>query len=218
MPSRPRFRCPPDLDPLLVIAGVDEAGRGSLAGPVYAAAVVLGARVPRGLNDSKKLSAPQREALDLKIRGCAVAWCVGRAEVEEIEAINILHASLLAMRRAVEGLSVAAQHCLVDGNRPPPLSVPVTTIVEGDALVPAIMAASIIAKVARDAEMRRLCAVYPHYGFSQHKGYGTPEHLLALREHGPCAVHRMKFAPCADVRRAVPAEFGAELLAATGRP
>lgn len=181
------------------VAGVDEAGRGCLAGPVYAAAVILGEPKLRGLDDSKKLTALQREDLFPRIQQRALAWAIGRAEVEEIDRLNILQASLLAMKRAVEALSLQPVEALVDGNQPPRLSCKVTTVVDGDALHPCIMAASILAKVARDREMRRLCTEFPGYGFSQHKGYGTPEHLRALRAHGPCAIHRRSFAPVAQM-------------------
>jgi ribonuclease HII len=180
------------------IAGVDEAGRGCLAGPVYAAAVILGAQHIDGLNDSKKLSAAQREKLAGQIQSAALAWAVARAEVEEVDRLNILQASLLAMRRAVAALQPAAQHALVDGNQAPRLDCPVTTVVDGDALHPCIMAASILAKVARDREMQALDAQYPGYGLAQHKGYGTALHLQALRRLGPSAIHRRSFAPVAQ--------------------
>lgn len=181
-----------------MIAGVDEAGRGCLAGPVYAAAVVLGPHIPAGLNDSKKLQPARREELFDLIRVAAVDWSIARAEVEEIDRINILQATLLAMQRAVAGLRAPPREAWVDGNQPPRLNCVVKTIVDGDALEPAIMAASILAKVARDRELRRLDGLHPGYGFSQHKGYGTPEHLQALRRLGPCVLHRMSFAPCAQ--------------------
>lgn len=179
-------------------AGIDEVGRGCLAGPVYAAAVIL----PEdhglvGLRDSKALSAAQRERLAPLIRARALAWAIGSASVEEIDAINILQATFLAMRRAVEALPLKPALCLVDGNRPPPLGCAVQTIVGGDRSVDAIMAAAIIAKVARDAEMARLDAQFPGYGLAAHKGYGTPAHLEALRRQGASAVHRKSFAPCA---------------------
>lgn len=186
--------------PMEVTAGVDEVGRGCLAGPVYAAAVILPQRHGlRGLADSKQLSAEQREALAPRIRERALAWAVGIATVEEIDRVNILRASFLAMARAVEALTVRPELCLVDGNQVPELGCPVRTIVGGDASVRSIMAASIIAKVARDAELLRLDAEYPHYGFARHKGYATPEHRAALQQHGPCGIHRMSFAPCAQV-------------------
>jgi ribonuclease HII len=183
----------------ILIAGVDEAGRGCLAGPVYAAAVIMGEVSIRGLNDSKKLSAAQREALFEPIQAQVLAWSIARAEPSEIDSINILQASLLAMKRAVEGLHTQPHEAWVDGNQPPRLSCRIKTIIDGDALHSEIMAASILAKVARDREMQALDQQYPGYGFAQHKGYGTPEHLRALRERGPCAIHRMTFAPCAQV-------------------
>ncbi|MGH8461790.1 MAG: ribonuclease HII [Stenotrophobium sp.] len=182
------------------IAGVDEAGRGCLAGPVYAAAVILGDdHGIAGLNDSKKLSAAARSRLFDLIQVRAVAWSIARAEAVEIDQINILQASLLAMQRAVEGLAIAPAKALVDGNQPPKLRCIVTTVIGGDALHPCIMAASILAKVARDREMERLDAEFPVYGFARHKGYGTAQHLRALRQHGPAPIHRMTFAPVAQV-------------------
>lgn len=180
------------------IAGVDEVGRGCLAGPVYAAAVVLrpDARIP-GLADSKRLSPCARERLVPVIRAASLSWAIGRAEVAEIDALNILQATFRAMGRAVSALTRAPDLCLVDGNRAPPLDVPVRTIVGGDHIEPSIMAASVIAKVARDAEMVRLGECYPGYGLGRHKGYGTPEHLHALARLGPCGIHRLSFAPCA---------------------
>jgi len=177
-------------------AGVDEAGRGPLAGAVYAAAVILDpARPIAGLADSKALSAARREELALAIRERALAWCVAHATVEEIDSLNILRATLLAMQRAVGGLAVAPRLTLVDGNQPPRLRCAVQTIVKGDAKVPAISAASILAKTARDADLMRLHALYPQYAFDKHKGYGTAQHLSLLREHGPCPEHRRSFAP-----------------------
>lgn len=181
----------------LIVAGVDEAGRGCLAGPVYAAAVILAeGRKPRGLDDSKKLDADEREALYDVIVTRAIAWGVGRAEVEEIDRVNILQATFLAMRRAVAALAVAPAICWVDGNQDPRLEIPVRTVIDGDAIEPCIMAASVLAKVSRDRELRRLDAEFPAYGFAKHKGYGTPEHLQALRAHGPCVLHRQSFSPC----------------------
>jgi ribonuclease HII len=189
------------------IAGVDEAGRGPLAGPVFAAAVILDpARSLAGLADSKVLSAARRERLALTIRDGAQAWAIGRAEIDEIDRYNILNASLLAMQRAVQGLGVEPRQVLVDGNRCPQLSYPVQAIVRGDALVPAISAASILAKVARDAEMVALDALYPGYGFAQHKGYPTRVHLECLQRLGPCPLHRRSFAPV----RAVLSSLGLE--------
>jgi ribonuclease HII len=182
-----------------VICGIDEVGRGCLAGPVYAAAVVLPERPRlRGLRDSKQLTPDAREQLAPRIRERALAWGIGVADVAEIDSLNILQATFLAMRRALAALPLTPTQCYVDGNQDPHLGVPTTLLVGGDGLHEGIMAASIIAKVARDAEMRRLCAEHPAYGFSRHKGYGTPEHLQALKLHGPCAIHRRSFAPCAQ--------------------
>jgi ribonuclease HII len=179
-----------------MICGVDEAGRGPLAGPVVAAAVILDpARPIVGLADSKKLSARKREMLAIEIRDKALAWCVAEASVEEIDAINILQATLLAMRRAVAGLALTPAEVLVDGNRCPQLDLPVRAIVGGDAMVAEISAASILAKTVRDAGMVALHERYPQYGFARHMGYGTAAHLAALRTHGPCPVHRKTFAP-----------------------
>lgn len=181
-------------------AGVDEAGRGPLCGPVYAAAVILDPLRPiDGLNDSKKLSEKKREALAPLIRERALAWAIGIATVEEIDRLNILHATMLAMRRAVEGLAVPPDQVLIDGNRVPPgLAVPARAIVGGDASEAAISAASILAKTGRDHEMMALAALYPQYGIAKHKGYPTAEHLAALRIHGPSPIHRRSFAPVAQ--------------------
>lgn len=182
-----------------LVAGIDEAGRGCLAGPVYAAAVILDKNHGiRGLDDSKQLKPAVREDLFEQIQRRAVAYAIARAELDEIERLNILHASMLAMQRAVEALNPAPRHCLVDGNRLPVLACSAEAVVEGDAIHAPIMAASILAKVARDREMQRLDAEFPGYGFAQHKGYGTPVHLEALRRLGPCTIHRMSFAPCAQ--------------------
>lgn len=182
-----------------LICGVDEAGRGPLAGPVYAAAVILDPRRPiAGLADSKLLSARRRDTAAAAIRDCALAWAIGTASVEEIDTLNILRASLLAMRRAVEGLAVQPDAAIVDGNQAPTLAIRCTTLVGGDRLHPAISAASILAKTARDAELVALDACWPQYGFAQHKGYGTAQHLAALRMHGPCPLHRRSFAPVAQ--------------------
>lgn len=179
-----------------VICGVDEAGRGPLAGPVYAAAVVLDpARPIAGLADSKVLSANARETLAHAIREHAIDFAVATASVAEIDRLNILQASLLAMRRAVLALRIRFDRVLVDGNQVPSVPFEVAPVVKGDALVPAISAASILAKTARDALMDRLACRFPHYGFEQHKGYPTPEHLAALAAHGPCRIHRRSFAP-----------------------
>ena len=177
-------------------AGVDEAGRGPLAGDVYAAAVILDpARPIIGLADSKILSESKRAALALEIKQHALAWCVASATVEEIDQLNILQATMLAMQRAVLGLEVVPDLVWIDGNRAPVLSCAVKTIVKGDALVPAISAASILAKTARDETLLTLHALYPQYAFDQHKGYGTALHMQRLREHGPCPAHRRSFAP-----------------------
>ena len=179
-----------------LVAGVDEAGRGPLAGPVVAAAVILDDLNPiAGLNDSKKLTPLRREKLFDEIRAKALCCSVGQASVEEIDELNILQATLLAMRRAVEGLRLKPQKVLVDGNRLPVLDVLAEAIVKGDATVPAISAASILAKVTRDRWCAELDAQYPQYGFAGHKGYGTAEHLAALKLHGACPQHRRTFAP-----------------------
>ena len=180
----------------ILIAGVDEAGRGPLAGPVVAAAVILDPDQPiAGLADSKKLSPIRREQLAVEIRAKSLAWALGRAEVAEIDRLNILQASLLAMQRAVTALSIVPEQALVDGNRCPRLACPCQAILKGDATVPAISAASILAKVARDAELRELHERYPRYGFARHKGYPTAAHLDALHRFGPCPEHRRSFAP-----------------------
>lgn len=187
----------------LLIAGVDEVGRGPLAGPVIAAAVILDpARPIAGLADSKKLSPARRERLALSIRANALAWALGRAEVAEIDRLNIFQASLLAMRRAVEALPMTPDRVLVDGKHCPPLACPCTAIVKGDATVPAISAASILAKVTRDAELRELHDRYPRYDFARHKGYPTVVHREALRRFGPCPEHRRSFAPVAAALQA----------------
>jgi len=177
-------------------AGVDEAGRGPLAGPVVAAAVILDKNFSiEGLTDSKQLSEARREQLAKNIKQHALAWGVGRAEVEEIDAINILQASMLAMQRAVANLTIPPQHVLVDGNRCPKFSCAASAIVKGDLLVPAISAASIIAKVTRDREMVELDQQYPGYGLRGHKGYPTKKHLEALSRLGVSPIHRRSFAP-----------------------
>lgn len=181
---------------LRLVAGVDEAGRGPLAGPVVAAAVILDpARPIDGLADSKTLSEARREELAPLIRAHALAWALGRAEVEEIDAINILQASLLAMRRAVLALTTAPEYALIDGNKCPELPCPAQAIVQGDSRVAAISAASIIAKVARDREMVELDGLYPGYGFASHKGYGCKAHLRALEILGVSPIHRRTYAP-----------------------
>ena len=183
-----------------LIAGVDEAGRGPLAGPVVAAAVILDDMNPiKGLNASKKLSPLRREKLYDEIRAKALCCSVAQASVDEIDQLNILQATLLAMRRAVEGLRLKPHKVLVDGNRLPVLEVRAEAIVRGDATVPAISAASILAKVTRDRWCQELDQRYPQYGFAGHKGYGTAEHLAALSAHGACPEHRKTFAPVTRV-------------------
>jgi ribonuclease HII len=179
-----------------LVAGVDEAGRGPLAGPVVAAAVILDELKPiKGLKDSKVLTAKRREALFDEIRAKALCCSIAEASVEEIDSLNILHATMLAMRRAVEGLRLTPGKVLVDGNRLPVLRVPAEAVVGGDATVQSISAASILAKVHRDRLCLTLDSEHPNYGFAAHKGYSTPEHLEALRLHGACPVHRRSFAP-----------------------
>ncbi|MGE6529830.1 ribonuclease HII [Pseudomonas sp. NPDC077382] len=179
-----------------LVAGVDEVGRGPLCGPVVTAAVILDPRRPiAGLNDSKKLTEGRREALFDEVCEKALAWCIARAEVHEIDRLNILHATMLAMQRAVEGLSVTPRLALIDGNRCPQLAVPSAAVIQGDGQVPAIAAASILAKVSRDREMRALDLCYPGYGLAAHKGYPTPNHLEALQRLGPTIIHRRSFAP-----------------------
>ena len=187
-----------DWDTVGLVAGVDEAGRGPLAGPVVAAAVILDDLKPIvGLNDSKKLTEKRREKLYNEILAKALCCSIAEASVQEIDTLNILQATLLAMRRAVDGLRLKPVKVLVDGNRLPVLDVRAEAIVQGDALVPAISAASILAKVHRDRMCAQLHAQYPQYGFDRHKGYGTAEHLQALAEHGPSPWHRSSFAPVA---------------------
>ena len=184
-----------------LVAGVDEAGRGPLAGPVVAAAVILHPQhIVHGLDDSKKLCAERREALAIEIRASALSWSIAWADRAEIDALNILAATMLAMRRAILGLSVMPKSVLVDGNRLPNLQIhtqqiDAEAIVSGDALVPAISAASIIAKTARDRIMVRMDGLYPNYGFARHKGYGTEMHRARLQQFGPCEQHRRSFAP-----------------------
>ena len=180
----------------LRICGIDEAGRGPLAGPVFAAAVILNPeRKIRGLKDSKLLTAEVREELSIKIRDRALAFAVAQASVSEIDSLNILRAALLAMRRAVEALGTVPDEALVDGTFCPELPCPSRAIIGGDRRRNVISAASILAKTARDAEMCRLHERYPGYGFDQHKGYSTPEHLAMLERLGPCAIHRRSFEP-----------------------
>jgi ribonuclease HII len=187
-----------DWDVPGLMAGVDEAGRGPLAGPVYAAAVILDDLQPiRGLADSKKLSPRRRASLYDEIRAKALCFCVAQASIEEIDRLNILQATMLAMKRAVEGLRLKPAKVCIDGNRLPVLDVRAEAIVGGDDKVPAISAASILAKVERDRWCDEIDAQYPAYGFARHKGYGTAEHLQALRSHGPTPWHRRSFAPVA---------------------
>ena len=181
-----------------LVCGIDEAGRGPLAGPVVAAAVILDpARPIVGLNDSKKLSDKKRDALAVLIRENALAWCVAEATVEEIDRLNILHATMLAMQRAVAGLSVRPERALVDGNRCPRLDMPAEAVVKGDGKIASIAAASILAKTVRDAGMLTLHAAYPQYGFDRHMGYPTAAHFAALEAHGTSPVHRTSFGPVA---------------------
>lgn len=179
-----------------LICGVDEVGRGPLIGAVVTAAVILDPTKPiAGLTDSKKLSEKKRNQLAEQIKQQALAWALGRAEVDEIDDLNILHATMLAMRRAVSALAITPNWVLVDGNRTPDFGINASAIVKGDGLVPEISAASILAKVARDNEMYALDQAYPHYGFAAHKGYPTAVHLAAIRQHGVLAEHRRSFKP-----------------------
>lgn len=197
-----------DLELLLqqhrCVAGVDEAGRGPLAGPVFAAAVILDPERPLPeLMDSKKLSAKKRDALALQIKEHALAWCIASANTEEIDRLNILQATLLAMRRACAQLALSPELILIDGNRvPTDLLAPARAIIKGDDLIPAISAASILAKTARDAACMVMHEHYPHYGFDQHKGYGTKLHKERLLHYGPCPEHRRSFAPVRDLVQA----------------
>ena len=209
MPSRKSSRRPEQRRLIwstsVLTAGVDEAGRGPLAGPVVAAAVILDELQPiKGLRDSKTLGPATRERLAAEVRAKALCCCVALASVEEIDRLNILQATLLAMRRAVEGLRLVPKRVLVDGNRLPVLAMPAEAIVKGDAKVAAIAAASIVAKVHRDALLAALHEQYPAYGFADHKGYPTPEHLAALRLHGACNAHRRSFAPVRAVLAGAP--------------
>jgi ribonuclease HII len=189
-----------DFAPARLVAGVDEVGRGPLVGNVVAAAVILDPERPiRGLADSKKLSEKRRVLLDQEIREKALAWCIASASPREIDELNILHATMLAMQRAVEGLSVAPEYVYVDGNRCPQLPCPSEPVVKGDSKIAEISAASILAKVARDAEMAQLDQRYPAYGFARHKGYPTAAHFAALREFGPLDEHRRSFRPVAEL-------------------
>ena len=183
-----------------LVAGVDEAGRGPLAGPVVAAAVILRQEdCPDGLNDSKQLTAARRAVLEVEIKARALCWGIGVASVEEIDEINILWATMLAMTRAVEALAHDCAHVLVDGNRCPKWRWASTAVVEGDAKCLSIAAASILAKEARDRMMVEAAVAHPHYGWETNKGYGSPMHLAALREHGPTPLHRRSFAPVAQL-------------------
>ncbi len=184
-----------------LICGVDEVGRGPLVGAVVTAAVILDPNNPIiGLNDSKKLSEKKRLQLAEEIKAKALSWSLGRAEVHEIDSLNILHATMLAMTRAVQGLHIKPEWALIDGNRvPKDIGVQASAVVKGDALVPEISAASILAKVARDEEMQQLDVAYPQYGFAGHKGYPTAEHLAAIKTHGVIAEHRRSFKPVRDV-------------------
>lgn len=189
-----------------LVAGVDEVGRGPLCGAVVTAAVILDPNRPiAGLNDSKKLTEARREKLFDEIREKALSWCIARAEVEEIDELNILHATMLAMQRAVEGLSITPKLAMIDGNRCPKLTMPAEAVVKGDSKVPAIAAASILAKVSRDREMAAFELQYPGYGIGGHKGYPTAVHLEALERLGPTPIHRRSFGP---VRRAYEAREG----------
>lgn len=183
-----------------LLCGVDEAGRGPLCGPVVAAAVILDpARPIAGLADSKKLSEKRRSALAIEIREKALAWCIAEASVAEIDRLNILHATMLAMQRAVAGLAVVPGRVQVDGNRCPRLDVPCEAVVKGDSLVAEISAASILAKTARDALLVELDRRYPQYGLAGHKGYPTAAHLAALKAHGACEIYRTSFGPVRDI-------------------
>ena len=188
-----------------LLAGVDEAGRGPLAGPVVAAAVILNPSKPiKGLNDSKKLSAKRRDALFDEIQDKALCLCVAQASVQEIDEMNILRATLLAMQRAVAGLRLAPAKVLVDGNQLPMLPMLCEAVVGGDALIAEISAASILAKVQRDRWCAEVDLTWPAYGFAKHKGYGTAAHMQALQEHGPCELHRRSFAPIAKLLSSQP--------------
>jgi ribonuclease HII len=207
MPSRKSFKLE-QLGALWalpgLVAGVDEAGRGPLAGPVVAAAVILDDLRPiKGLADSKVLSPRTRERLYDEIRGHALCCSIASASAQEIDQLNILQATMLAMRRAVEGLRLLPHRVVVDGNRVPLLKMPVAAIVKGDAKVAAISAASILAKVERDRLCLALHDQYPHYGFAAHKGYPTAEHLAALKQHGPCSEHRRSFAPVREAAKVI---------------
>jgi len=203
-----------------LICGVDEAGRGPLAGPICAAAVVFDPtrRAPAGIADSKVLSVRERERLTVLIKDRALAWAIAWASVEEIDSLNVLQASLLAMRRAVETLSVSPHEVLFDGSYCPMLAVPARAIIDGDAKVRVIAAASILAKTARDAEMCRLHDRFPQYGFDAHKGYPTPQHLSALRRYGVCEVYRRSFAPVREILDREDRERGASSASSLRSP
>jgi ribonuclease HII len=183
----------------MIIAGCDEVGRGPLAGDVVAAAVILGEDAPEGLADSKKLSEKKRLRLFSEIENHAIAFGIGRASVSEIDELNILNASLLAMKRAVEALRIKPDHVLVDGNKLPTWEYSAEAVVGGDALIPSISAASILAKVTRDQELIALDQHYPEYGFAQHKGYPTAQHIAAIKAHGVLPIHRRSFGPIAHL-------------------
>ncbi|MGD0282181.1 MAG: ribonuclease HII [Dissulfurispiraceae bacterium] len=186
---------------VIIECGCDEAGRGAGAAEVYVGAVVLDPEHPiEGLADSKKLSAGRREVLSEAIKLYALDWCIQKASLEEIERLNVLHATLLAMKRAVEGLKIKPQRVLVDGNHAPDLDIPVEAIIKGDDKVPAISAASILAKVARDKAMVEYHRLYPEYGFDIHKGYFTREHMAALHKYGPCPIHRRTYSPICQMQ------------------
>jgi ribonuclease HII len=190
------------MSEILLVCGVDEAGRGPLAGAVYAAAVILHPQRPiKGLADSKTLSEKKRNSLTIQIKEHALAWAIASSSVEEIDQINILQASLLAMKRAIEGLHLVPQQVLVDGLHCPKITIPAQAIVKGDSKVEAIAAASILAKTARDEEMCHLHALYPQYGFARHKGYPTAQHLALLSEHGVSSVHRHSYGPVRKLLR-----------------
>jgi ribonuclease HII len=200
-----------------IICGIDEAGRGPLAGPVCAAAVILDKkRQIRGLNDSKQLTEERRDVLASRIKERAIAWGIGWASAEEIDAVNIRQANFLAMRRAFEALSVRPTHALVDGNDPPPLHAKITCIIGGDALEACISAASILAKTARDARMVEMDALHPGYGFAQHKGYSVAAHLEALKRLGPSPIHRRSFRPVREAMGIVDEVIVAEQIVLPG--
>jgi ribonuclease HII len=197
----------------MVVCGVDETGYGSAVAEVYVGACVLDpARPIPGLADSKTLTARRREALSKEIREKALAWCIATASLEEIEQHNVLHATHLAMARAISGLKVKPDIALIDGNRLPPLDIPARAIIKGDATIPAISAASILAKVARDEALVQYHQQYPQYGFAQHKGYLTRAHMAALRKFGPCPLHRKSYAPIRKLLDLPPARNQLRLL------